>query len=54
MFKKEVNFWCVSLTAVLNSTYVGGFNLTGGKDVVYKLLVGDPTILVTVNASEDI
>lgn len=38
----------------LNITCACRFNLTGGKDVVYKLLVGDPTILVTVDASEHI
>lgn len=51
---KEANFSCVSFTGVLTSTNVGRFNLTGGKDVVHKLLVGDPTILVTVDASEHI
>lgn len=29
-------------------------NPTGGKDVVHELLVGDPTILVTVDASEHV
>lgn len=41
-------------TGVLNLTNVGRFKLTGGQDVVNKLLVADPTILVTVNASEHI